>query len=49
MNPVFWLLVILALVALWFLLSCCFKPIGDFFMSIFRKTKEDIDDNEDYE
>ena len=34
MNPVFWLLIILAAVALWFLLAFVFYPLGRFLWRI---------------
>lgn len=34
--PIFWFLVLLALVALWFLLAFAYKAIGRFFKQIFK-------------
>lgn len=42
MNIVFYLVVALALAALWFLLSFTFPTIGKFFLRIFNDTKENI-------
>lgn len=49
MNVVFWFLVLLALVALWFLLSGWFKPIGRFILKLFNGAKRDIEDDDNYE
>lgn len=38
MNPIFWILVVLALVALWFL----FRKIGKFFIKVYYKTKKNL-------
>ena len=42
MNPVFWGLVILALIFLWFCLSFTFKWIGRFFVRLFDDVKNEI-------
>lgn len=47
--PVFWFLVILGVIALWFLLAFAYKGVGRFFKSIFKDsydamTKEDPKD-----
>lgn len=42
MNIVFWLIVILALIALWFLLAFAYGGIGKFFSKIFNDAKEEI-------
>lgn len=34
--PVFWFLIVLALIALWFLLTFAYKPVGRFFKRIFN-------------
>lgn len=34
--PIFWFLVLLALVAIWFLLAFAYKAIGRFFKQIFK-------------
>lgn len=49
MNPAFWVLAIMALIALWFLLSFAFKPIGSFFYRLWKDARDEInnDDMED--
>lgn len=42
MNLAFIVLVILALVALWFLLSFAFKPVGSFFYRLWKDAKDKI-------
>lgn len=42
MNPIFWILVVLALVALWFLLNFTFRKIGKFFIKVYYKTKKNL-------
>lgn len=42
LNPVFIFLVILALIAVWFLLSFLYEPIGSFFKRIWDKSVEEI-------
>ena len=40
MNIVFYLLVAAALVALWFLLTCIFKPLGKYLYGVYKETKD---------
>lgn len=42
MNVVFWLLVILALVLLWFCMSFAFRGIGRFALRLFNDAKNEI-------
>lgn len=42
MNIVFWLIVIVALVLLWFCLSFAFKGIGAFSLRIYNDAKKEI-------
>ena len=42
MNIVFWLIVIVALVLLWFCLSFAFKGIGAFGLRIYNDAKKEI-------
>lgn len=49
MNPIFWLLVILAAIALWLLLSILFQPLGKYISKIFNDTVDIINDKEDEE
>ena len=44
MNPVFWALVVLALVLIWFLLGSAFKGIGMMFMNLWNEAKQGISD-----
>ena len=44
MNVVFWLLVILAVVFTWFMLSFLFKPIGRYVIRLFEDAKENMKD-----
>lgn len=43
MNPVFWLLVVVAAVAVWFLCSFIFYPLGKY---LYRVWKDAIDEME---
>lgn len=49
MNPVFVFLVIAATVALWFLLSFAFRPIGRFFYRIWKDAVDEINKNDESE
>lgn len=40
MNIVFYLLVIIALVVVWFTLTCIFKPVGGYLSKMFKDTKD---------
>lgn len=40
MNIVFYLLIIVGLVALWFLLTDIFKPLGQYLYKIYKDTKD---------
>lgn len=42
MNPVFWLIIILALALLWFLLSFAFRPIGKVFFRLWKDAFDEI-------
>lgn len=44
MNPVFWFLVILALVGVWFALVNLFRPLGKAFLRNVFKAKEQMSD-----
>lgn len=44
MNPVFWFLIILGLVALWFILSPVFKSLGDSAVDVVDKAKKEMFD-----
>ncbi len=46
MNPVFWLLVILALVILWFILSFLFKQIGNLAVKTASHIKKEMLEDE---
>lgn len=54
MNPIFWLLVIAALILLWFLLSFAFEGIGSIAAKLFKDAMDEINkdetkENENYE
>ena len=49
MNPAFILIVLLAVVALWFLLSFAFKPLGKFFYRIWKDAKDAINEEDNAE
>lgn len=49
MNPVFIILVLLAAVALWFLLSFLFRPLGSLILRIWQDAVDEISKNEDEE
>lgn len=49
MNIVFWLLVIAALVLLWFCLSFAFKGIGAIALKLFNDAKEEITESKENE
>ena len=44
--PVFWFLIVLGVVALWFLLSFAYKGIGRFFKQIFKDSYDAITSND---
>ncbi len=46
MNVVFWLLVVLVLVAIWFLACAIFRPLGKFLNHIFNDTVECLNEEE---
>lgn len=46
MNPIFILLVLIAGVALWFILACLYKPIGAMFLKLWNNSMSKIDDKE---
>ena len=49
--PVFWFLVIVALIAIWFLLAFTYKSIGRFFKRLFKDSVDAIvkDDLKDFD
>lgn len=47
MNIVFWLLVIAALILIWFCLSFAFKGIGGFALKLFNDAKETINEEKE--
>ena len=49
MNPVFWLLVILGLVAAWFGLTGLFRPLGGFLNKIYTDAEETINEEDEEE
>lgn len=49
MNPAFILLVLLGAVAVWFLLSFAFRPIGRFFYRIWKDAVDSINKEESEE
>ena len=49
MNVVFWLLVVIALVLLWFVLAFTFKPIGSFFTRLWNDALDAMEDDEEKE
>lgn len=50
MNIVFWVLIILALILLWFLLAFAFKPVGNLFQMLYKDAKKQIlDNNKEFE
>lgn len=49
MNPVFVFLVILAAVAVWFLLSFVFYPLGRFIYRIWKDAVDEINRNDERE
>lgn len=49
MNPAFLFLVVLGLVALWFLLSFAFRPIGRFICRIWKDAVDEIKKNDESE
>lgn len=49
MNPTFVILVILAAIAIWFLLSFAFRPIGRLFYRIWKDAVDEINKNDESE
>jgi hypothetical protein len=48
MNWFFWLLLIIAAVAFWFLCSFAYRPIGKLFRRIFKEAKDEIEKYDEY-
>lgn len=48
MNWFFWLLLVIAAVALWFLCSFAYRPIGKLFRRIFKEAKDEIEKYDEY-
>jgi len=46
MNPVLLFLIVLALIALWFLLAFLFKPLGSFVYKIFKDAMDEINEED---
>ena len=44
MNAVFWLLIVVAVIFLWFVLSFLFKPIGEYIVNLIKDAKENMKD-----
>ena len=49
MNIVFYIIVLLALVLIWFLIAFAFKPIGGFLVKLFQSVKNTMLDKENNE
>lgn len=49
MNPLFWLLVIAAAVAFWFVLAPAFRTIGEILLDFWERAKEEIYENKEDE
>lgn len=47
MNIVFWLIVIVALVLIWFCLSFAFKGIGGLALKLFNDAKDEINETKE--
>ncbi len=47
MNVVFWLLIIIAVVFAWFILSFLFRPLGRFFMRLYTDAMEQMKETEE--
>ena len=47
MNIMFWILVIAALILIWFCLSFAFKGIGGFALKLFNDAKETINEEKE--
>ena len=47
MNIIFWLLVIVALVLVWFCLSFAFKGIGGFALKLYNDAKETMNEEKE--
>ena len=48
MNWFFWLLIIIAAVAFWFLCSFAYRPIGRLCRRIFKEAKDEIEKYDEY-
>lgn len=46
MNPVLLILIVLALIALWFLLAFLFKPLGSLIYKIFKDAMDEINEED---
>lgn len=49
MNIVFWLIVIIALVLIWFCLSFAFKGVGEVGLRLYNDAKKEISSDEEEE
>lgn len=47
MNVIFWILVLAALICVWFCLSGIFRAIGRFFAAIMQDTADALSESED--
>lgn len=47
MNIVFWLIILVAMVAVWFCLSFVFKGIGGIGIKMWKHTEKEMFDNDD--
>lgn len=46
MNIAFYLMVVMAIIAFWFLLAFVFKPVGKFLYKIFKDAEDAMKDEE---
>ncbi len=49
MNIAFYLMVVMAIIAFWFLLAFVFKPVGKFLYKIFKDAEDAMKDEDETE
>lgn len=49
MNPIMYLIVIIAAIVVWFLLTIVFKPLGSFIFKIWDDTSKTLNEKEEKE
>lgn len=48
MNWFFWLLLIIVAVAIWFLCSFAYRPVGKLFRRVYKEARDEIEKYDEY-